>query len=492
LFHESLLADEIRNVVIFLVDDLGVMDTSVPFMTDGSGQAEVHPLNQVYRTPAIENLASRGIRFNNFYAMSVCSPTRISIMTGQNAARHRTTNWINPYQNNRGPRGPHEWTWGGLQERHTTLPKLLQAVGYRTIHIGKGHWGPFGAIGADPLKLGFDINIGGSAIGHPNSYHGMKNYGEGTQHAVPHLENYHGTNVHLSDALTREAKRQISLSVEARKPFFLNFCHYAVHSPFEADPRFAANYQGLGQSAQAQNFATLVEGIDDSLGQLLDHLEELKIAEQTLIVFLGDNGSDAPLGHHHDVACSAPLRGKKATQYEGGVRVPLIVAWAKPNPESALQNRFKIREGGIQTQVASVCDLFPTILDLINHPLPSEHVVDGLSLQTLLTSEIDKSRPQEFLMHYPHEHRDRYFTSFRQGDWKVIYHYFPEDSPTEQQYQLYHLKSDPAESNNLAAAEPAQLHTMMALMIERLTEYQSVFPVDSNQTPIKPVIPMKN
>ena len=156
--------------MVFLVDDMGVMDTSVPFLTGEDGGAKRYPLNEFYRTPAMERLSKLGIRFNQFYAMSVCSPTRISIMTGQNAARHRSTNWINPRANNAGANGAKDWNWEGLDKGDVTLPRLLRNVGYRTIHVGKGHFGPEGREGAEPLNLGFDINIAGCDIGQPPSY----------------------------------------------------------------------------------------------------------------------------------------------------------------------------------------------------------------------------------------------------------------------------------------------------------------------------------
>ncbi|MDA7907230.1 sulfatase-like hydrolase/transferase, partial [bacterium] len=123
------------NIVVFLVDDMGVMDTSVPFLTDEKGKPKRYPLNDYYRTPNMQRLAAQGVRFNNFYAMSVCSPTRISIMTGQNAARHHATNWINPRNDNRGPHGPPTWNWQGLTSGDVTLPGLLRKVGYQTIHV---------------------------------------------------------------------------------------------------------------------------------------------------------------------------------------------------------------------------------------------------------------------------------------------------------------------------------------------------------------------
>ena len=147
------------NIVIMLVDDMGVMDTSLPFLTDANGKPKRYPLNEFYRTPAMERLAARGIRFSQFSAMSVCSPTRISIQNGQNAARHRTTNWINPNTDNAGPQGPAEWNWRGLRRGDVTLARLLQQAGYRTLHVGKGHFGPVGSEGAYPLNLGFDVNV---------------------------------------------------------------------------------------------------------------------------------------------------------------------------------------------------------------------------------------------------------------------------------------------------------------------------------------------
>ena len=178
------------NIVLFLVDDMGLMDTSAPMLTDQEGNPQRHPLNHWYRTPNMERLAAIGVRFSNFYSHSVCSPTRISIMTGQNAARHGTTDYINPWQNNRtldnkafplalSQQSAPEWNWAGLKKRDVTLPRLLKKVGYTTIHVGKAHFAPFDHEGEDPLNLGFDVNVAGSAIGAPGSYYGQADYGKG-------------------------------------------------------------------------------------------------------------------------------------------------------------------------------------------------------------------------------------------------------------------------------------------------------------------------
>ena len=311
------LAQNRPNIILFLVDDMGVMDTSVPFLTDSEGQVQTHPLNEWYHTPNMERLANQGIRFSTFYAQSVSSPSRTSIMTGQNAARHRTTNWINSESNNRTTFGPHEWNWEGLTSDMSVYPKLLQEAGYRTIHVGKAHFGCIGSEGEDPLNVGFDVNIGGNSIGQPGSYYGEWGYGwtKGNKsRAVPGLEKYHGSDVFLTDALTLEAETEIEKAIKEGKPFYLNMSHYAVHQPFEADKRYQDRYKDSGKGHMAEAFATLIEGMDKSLGDLMDKLEELGVAENTLILFLGDNGGDAPLGGPADYGSSAPLRGKKGSE----------------------------------------------------------------------------------------------------------------------------------------------------------------------------------
>jgi arylsulfatase A-like enzyme len=496
----SLLAASQPNIVIMLVDDMGVMDTSVPFLTDADGKPKRYPLNDYYRTPNMERLAARGIRFNNFCAMSVCSPTRISIMTGQNAARHRTTNWINPDNDNAGPQGPAEWNWKGLKKGDVTLPALLQANGYRTIHVGKGHFAPREFEAANPQIIGFDINVAGASIGAPGSYYGTKNFGGMTNNpkakkkpgsAVPGLEKYHGQDIFLTESLTLEAKAHVGDAVKERKPFFLYFAQYAVHGPFNSDPRFADHYKDSGKPAPAQAFATLVEGMDKSLGDVLDHLDALGVADNTLILFLGDNGSDAPLGHEHAVACAAPLRGKKGSHYEGGMRVPFIAAWAKPNSENAHQKRLPITAGVIQSQQAAVYDMFPTLLGIAGIDSPTQHIVDGKKLDTLLTAKPDSSRSETFLMHYPHSpHRTNYFTTFRDGEWKVIYHYFPTEVSGGSHYQLFNLKADPFEQTDLATTKPDVLKKLMQGLITGLEAQHAVYPVEKGtQTPMKPKMP---
>lgn len=476
------------NVVVFIVDDMGLMDTSVPFITDADGHPVRQPLNDWYHTPSMEQLARQGVRFSTFYAQSVSSPSRTSLLTGQNAARHRTTNWINPGSNNRDEFGPHLWNWNGLTASVPVYPALLREAGYRTIHVGKAHFGPNGSEGENPCRLGFDVNIGGSAIGHPGSYLGEEGYGaiKGQRsHAVPGLKAYHGTETFLTDALTKEACREVKKAVDEGRPFYLNMAHYAVHAPFYTDKRFIQRYANGKRPKNAQAFATLIEGMDKSLGELMRTLEEAGVAENTLILFVGDNGSDAPLGGAADHGSSAPLRGKKGSEYEGGMRVPFIAAWAKPDADNALQREFPIVQGGVQKQMGTIMDIYPTIL-AVTGVKPVEHYpLDGGSLWKLLSGKADGTHRDDFLMHFPHAHRGSYFTVYRKGDWKLIYYYHPEKGGAPD-YRLYNLNSDPYETTDLASENPERVRKMLRMMKKRLTYEQALYPVSKEGKELVP------
>ena len=398
------VAQERPNIIVFLVDDMGLMDTSVPFIADESGQPVRHPLNDWYHTPNMERLAKQGICFSTFYAQSVSSPSRASIMTGQNATRHGVTNWINAESNNRNPFGPPQWNWKGLRKDMPTMPRVLQQAGYKTIHVGKAHFGCMGSEGENPLNIGFDVNIAGSGIGHPGSYYGEWGYGhiKGQKiRAVPDLEKYHGTDTFLSEALTIEANREITKAVEEKRPFYLNMAHYAVHSPFQADKRFLSRYTDPDKNEQARAFATLIEGMDKSLGDIMD--------------------------------------------------------------------------------------IYPTVLSVAGCEVPQNYVIDGFDLKKQLSGKVDKKRPESFLMHFPHAHRGSYFTTYRMGDWKLIYYYLPE-TPKQPKALLYNLKDDPEERNELSAAHPDQCREMIREMSARLEKEGALYPVDKQGNELKPFV----
>lgn len=483
------------NVLLFLVDDMGLMDTSVPFLADQEGRPKRYPLNDLYRTPNMERLARMGTRYSQFYANSVCSPTRTSLMNGQFSARHHTTQFISPERKNTGEFGPEDWKWEGFGEDETTLPAQLKAAGYRTIHSGKAHFGPVGAPAENPLHLGFDVNIAGCAYGQPGSYLGMKNYGNGIKNrqkrAVPGLEKYHGSDTHLTEAVTIEMKEAISAAVEMEKPFFAYMSHYAVHSPFEADERFAEKYRD-GNTAKLASFASLIEGMDKSLGDLLDHLESIGVAENTFVIFLGDNGTDAPMGGSHAISSSAPLRGKKATHYEGGMRVPFIAAWGKSDPQNRFQSQHPVLPDRHVTKgFGQICDVYATILDITETKSAEGHQVDGISLLPSLRGE-PLPEDREFLMHFPHGHRSSYFTALRKGNHKLVYHY-PVDRGSKNAFpriEIFNLATDPTENANLAESNLALRREMMEAMTAALDEAGAQFPVAEGKS-LKPSLEIK-
>jgi arylsulfatase A-like enzyme len=283
-----------------------------------------------------------------------------------------TTDYINPWVNNRFidneqyplefcQHTPPDWNWEGLGSGDITLPSMLQQAGYTTIHVGKAHFAPFEHEGEDPLNLGFEVNVAGAAIGAPGSYYGEQGYGIDSKNPlarpVPGLDKYHGTGTFLTEALTLEAKAELDKALTKDKPFFLYMSHYAVHSPFNSDPRFADHYKDPDRSKNVQAYATLIEGMDKSLGDLMDHLEAKGVADHTLIFLLGDNGGDCPSGGYNEISSSAPLRGRKGSRWEGGVRVPFIAAWAKLNPENRRQKKIPIVAGSIREEVGSCYDL---------------------------------------------------------------------------------------------------------------------------------------
>ncbi len=338
------------NIIFFLVDDMGWQDTSVPFWTEKT------PLNLLYHTPNMEKMAAEGMKFTQAYASSVCSPTRVSLMTGMNAARHRVTNWTLK----RNVSEDHAddilkmpvWNMNGLQPvdsienavHATTLPQILKQNGYFTIHCGKAHWGAMNTPGANPLNLGFDLNIAGHAAGAPGSYQGEKNFGnkngdkQTLPWGVPGLGKYHGDTINLTEVLTLEAISAIQQAQKLNKPFFLNMSHYAVHTPLEADARFYKKYKNMGLEEPEARFASMVEGMDKSLGDLMAYLKNNDLDKNTLIVFMSDNGSLSASArggtlHSHN----KPLKSGKGSAYEGGIREPMMVKWpGKVKPRHCL------------------------------------------------------------------------------------------------------------------------------------------------------------
>ncbi len=439
------------NIVFFFVDDMGWQDTSVPFYSEKT------PLNELYKTPNMEALAKDGMLFTDAYACAICSPSRVSLMTGMNAARHRVTNWT--LVKNGGKDGilskkkliqVPNWNVNGLQpigsgiERAveaTTLPTLLRDSGYRTIHVGKAHFGAAKTPGENPANLGFDINIAGHAAGGPGSYYASNNFSALFRRGspiwnVPGLENYHGTDLHLDEVLTIEANKAVDQAVADKKPFYLYMSHYAVHAPFEPNLKLIQKYRKLGLNKHAATYASMIESMDTSLGSILENLKKHNIEDDTIIVFMSDNGSPASNPQNK------PLQGAKISCYEGGTRVPMIVKWPGVTKPGSRNSQYLIIE-----------DIFPSFLEMagVEYAGTESQVIDGVSFVPLLKDLSLQTRDRSIFWHYPNTYHQEPYSSIRKGDWKLIYKYYG------QKFELYNLKEDIGEANNLASQQPAKL-----------------------------------
>ena len=466
------------NIILFMVDDMGWQDTSVPFWEKKT------PLNERYRTPNMQRLANEGVKFTNAYATPVCTPTRISLLTGINAAHHKVTNWTNIQQNistdaKDSTFKPVDWNINGLSPQagfahtvHATpLPQLLKEAGYFTIHTGKAHWGPMGMPGSSPRNLGFIVNIAGHAAGHPQNYYGQQNYGnvlgKATYHAVPDLEEYYGSEVFLSEAITREAIKAIAHPIETKQPFFLHLSHYAVHTPIQGDARFIEKYQKMGLDSTEAKYASLVEGMDKSLGDVMDYLKKVGQADNTIIIFMSDNGglSQGNLRGGGAHTQNLPLKIGKGSVHEGGVRVPMLVKWPSVVKPSTEQNQYVIVE-----------DFFPSILEMAGVISPKTiQKVDGKSFVPLLKNPALKDQNRSLVWHYPNKWGGtgagiNYASAIRKGDWKLLY------DMKKQELSLYNIREDIGESNNQAAQFPQKVKELASELSQKLKGWNALMP----------------
>ncbi len=489
--------NERPNIILFLVDDMGWQDTSLPFHSVKT------PYNTVYHTPNMERLANQGVIFTQAYTASpVCTPSRVSIMTGQYPARNNITNWTlrNSVEEQETARGdypllsPSQWNVSGLQPDDVTLAGLLRENGYRTVHIGKAHFGALGTPGADPGNLGFDLNIAGHAAGAPGSYYGMDDFkrrpGEESHWDVPGLEAYHGTDTYLTEALTLEALKVMENLAGSREPFFLNMAHYAIHTPIQPDPNFVGHYQNLDPVEAA--YASMIEGMDHSLGNILDKLQELDIADHTLIIFTSDDGALSAHTRGQTILGTGlnthnlPLMSGKGSAYEGGSRIPLIMAWGNPDDrthsESQSQSHSRSRhilnlEQGSQIHTPVIShDLFPTIIELTGSEIPEDLPVDGASLSDVIATG-GNMQERALFWHYPHKWGPTGpgldpFTSVRKGDWKLIYFY------RDRSWELYDISEDITETRNVMNTNRVHAKQLAGLMIDWMREVDARLPVD--------------
>ncbi len=444
------------NIVFMLADDLGWMDTGF----QGS---------EYYQTPHLDALAARGMTFSHAYSASpLCSPTRASLLTGQTPGRLRFTRPSGHYPEVvLDPAVPEK---AGAQYKATspdtrtrlplnyrTLAEELQSHGYRTAFMGKWHLGSAPYL---PEDQGFEKVIGGRANpGPPEGKYFAPWQPDANIPPVPE-----GT--HIDDVLADQAIAYI----EERKaePFFLCLWFYDVHAPFEAKADLVAKYKNREGSngQQCPEMAAMIETLDAAAGRVLGALDRLGLRDDTIVIFTSDNG-----GNMFDVVdgvyptSNAPLRGGKGTNYEGGVRVPLVMAWGD-----------KFKPGSKSDASVTSPDFYPTLLELTGNALLPEVHKDGVSFAAALRGE-DYARPP-IDSHFPHPYlkqNSRANSSLTDGTWKFYRYFFDADDATDR-LELYNLADDVGERHNLAQSEPDRVAAMNAALGTRLAETAALIP----------------
>ncbi len=431
------------GIVFFLVDDLGWTDTGIY----GSS---------FYETPHIDSLAAGGMRFTNASAASpVCSPTRASLLTGRHPVRVDITDWIpgRPVSRISNPRFQHVEDRSALALSERTLAEVLKTHGYQTCFIGKWHLGGDGHL---PTDQGFDINIGGFHAGSPpGGYYSPWNN--------PYLK-AQDDHEYLPQRLADEAVSFLKTR-DPDRPFLLYLSWYSVHTPVQPDVRtvdhFRSKAAALGPAPDPAaertaatrsrqdnpEYASMISAVDRGVGDVLQTLEELNIADRTVVCFFSDNGGLSTLSAGRTGPTSnRPLRAGKGWLYEGGIRVPLLI-----------RAPGITQPGSVSDAVVSSIDLFPTLLDLVRVPLPKNIVTDGVSLRPVLEGS-GRLPDRSLYWHYPHYHGSGWTpgAAIRTGRWKLIE--FWEEDRTE----LYDLAADPGEQHDLSEQDPVRLRAMKA------------------------------
>jgi arylsulfatase A len=440
------------NIVFILADDMGWADLPVYG-------------NSFNEAPSLSRMASEGIRFTDAYAACpVCSPTRASIMSGQYPARVGITDFITghwrPYEEVIVPKNRTQY----LPEEIITMGEVIQDAGYNTGYFGKWH-------------LGFEENHqpGNQGFETVNVYRGGGFFNYADRMSTP-IQVDPGTP--LSETLT-----DLSLDFirdHQEDPFFLFLAHYDVHVQLDADSMLIEKYLGKGKvEGYPCNavYAAMVEHVDNSVGRILQELEKLELAENTLVVFFSDNGGlisrfdKIPLlakekQHIYEgdtllyvASSNAPLRAEKGTVYEGGVREPFIAWWPG-----------QLEAGKVSDALVSSVDFLPTFAELAGIDLPTSQVFDGISLVDLLEGSAPDPERAIF-WHYPVYHHAEPASAIRKGNWKLIHNLV-----NDQRY-LYNLETDLGETNDLSQSEQELADELYQLLEQWRCDCGAEFPV---------------
>ncbi|MHC4179369.1 MAG: sulfatase [Planctomycetota bacterium] len=427
------------NFVIILVDDLGWMDLTC----QGS---------KYFETPNVDRLAAQGMRFTNGYAAcAVCSPTRAAVQTGRYPARVGVTDWIRArFQGGEIPadgKNPTEYVGGRnrpllcppnplfMELDELTLAEALKPAGYVSCHIGKWHLGQQDQF---PEKQGYDENHGGCDLGQPPNY--FDPYGSKRKHyEIPNLPPRR-KGEYLTD---READEAVAfIRANQDRPFFLNMCHYCVHTPLQAKKDVTAKYEAKPKTNQKNPvYAAMVESVDDAAGKIMAALDDLGLADRTVVIFTSDNGG--LIGGRMAPTDNAPLRSGKGFPYEGGIRVPLVVRWPGV-----------VRAGSTCDVPVTSVDFFPTLLEIAGVPLPEDRAIDGVSLVPVL-KQTGVLRRDAIYWHFPHYRGGLGpYSIIRRGDWKLIRRY------ESGRRELYNLAKDLSETTDLSKEMPEKVRQL--------------------------------
>ena len=481
--------DKRPNVIVFLVDDMGWMDCE-PY---GS---------RYYETPNMSRLAAQSMRFTQAYSVPLCSPTRATIQTGQYSARHGITSasghqpaaeeGASRYPDKAAPssRFLYPISRNYLDPGLVTLAEVLKGEGYRTGHFGKWHLGI--APEHRPDQHGYETSWFCVPDPGPPSY--FSPYGVQTE-GRPAGKTKIGTitdgpdGEYITDRLTDEVLK--FLEVHREEPFFLNLCQYGLHGPWGHKEAYTAEFTRKTDPRGEQRnpiMASMIRSVDESLGRVLDKLDELGLADETLFLFTSDNGGNVHSNRADDLKTAnlkpenpknafieewrrwaggegptnnAPLREGKGRIYEGGQRVPLMIRWPG-----------RVAPGSTSDEVVAAIDYFPTILEAVGTPRPVGQVVDGVSLLPVLEGKGSIEREAVFTW-FPHLIPA---VSVRAGDWKLIYRWEPHREYPETR-ELYNLKNDLGETRNLATAHPDQVAKLEKLIERFIAETGANAPI---------------
>ena len=400
------------NIVVFLADDMGWGDSA----------AYGHKITQ---TPNIDKLAAEGMKFTQGYsACGVCSPSRSAILTGRT-----------PYRNGvwRHLSGNHE---AHLRASEITYPKLLKEIGYATCHVGKWHLLSKQQFNKpdypQPDKHGYDYwlathNNANPSHKHPNNFiRNGKPVGETNSYSAPFVAD--------------EAIKWLTEIRDPAKPFALSVWVHEPHKPIATDIKFSQQYEG--QSNRNKTYFGNISQLDYALGKVMETLEAQGVAENTLLIFSSDNGPILGVG-----GSSGGLRGNKRSDFEGGIRVPFIAKWPG-----------HIKPGSVNDTPVIGTDIFATVLDIVNIPLPTDRTIDGASMLPVFAGKpADRKIPMFWRTHVSSA-QDR--VAVRVGDWKIV------ANDTLTKFMLFNVKKDWQEKNNLATSEPEKLAEMKATLLK--------------------------